>query len=237
VLDAESPLPLSRALPLCTHILRAFEDAHQAGVIHRDVKPHNVLLPHAGGVKVTDFGLARMGGNGDETVTQGVAGTLKYMSPEQVQGSADLDARSDLFSLGLLFFEVLTGRLPFAEDARDFDIMRTIVEEDLPGPRSIRPDLPSDLDRVVRRLLRRNPEERYASASETLADLEDLRSRPRLPARHRPPRRQRPPRRLQPDRQSASFSAAVSCWPCCSQGPPGSASSPAVRPAPNRGRT
>lgn len=177
VLDAESPLPLSRALPLCTHILRAFEDAHQAGVIHRDVKPHNVLLPHAGGVKVTDFGLARMGGNSDETVTQGVAGTLKYMSPEQVQGSADLDARSDLFSLGLLFFEVLTGRLPFAEDARDFDIMRTIVEEDLPGPRSIRPALPPDLDRVVRRLLRRDPEERYASASETLADLEDLRRR------------------------------------------------------------
>jgi len=175
VLDDEGPLPLARALPLFTHILRAFEDAHQAGVIHRDVKPHNVLLPRAGGVKVTDFGLARMGGSGDETVTRGVAGTLKYMSPEQVQGSADLDARSDLFSLGLLFFEVLTGRLPFPENARDFDIMRRIVEEDLPGPRSIRPALPAELDRVVRRLLSRDPTARYASATDTLTDLEPIR--------------------------------------------------------------
>jgi serine/threonine protein kinase len=165
-------LPWAAALPIMQDILRAFDDAHSAGVIHRDVKPQNVMLPRSGGVKVTDFGLARLHSDGDETVTRGVAGTLKYMSPEQVRGSADLDARSDLFSLGLLFFEMLTGQLPFDEDASDFDIMRTIADTDLPTPRSVRPDLPQELDQIIGRLLQHDPDRRYASAGETLRDLE-----------------------------------------------------------------
>mgnify|MGYP002761499916 CR=1 FL=1 len=173
-LVADGPLPWPTALALFSSIVRAFHDAHRAGVIHRDVKPHNVLLPREGGVKVTDFGLARMAEAGDETVTQGVAGTLRYMSPEQVRGHADLDARSDLFSLGLLLFEMLTGRLPFPEDARDFDVMRMIAEDDLPGPQSVRPDLPADVDAVARHLLQRDPQARCARAEDVLADLASL---------------------------------------------------------------
>jgi hypothetical protein len=165
-------LPWTTALPLMKDILRAFDAAHAAGVIHRDVKPQNVMLPREGGVKVTDFGLARLHTDGDETVTRGVAGTLKYMSPEQVQGGADLDARSDLFSLGLTFFEMLTGRLPFEEGAGDFELMRMIVETDLPGPRSVQPDVPQELDTIVHRLLRRTPDQRFGSAAETLRALE-----------------------------------------------------------------
>lgn len=167
-------LPWETAVPMMRDILQAFVDAHKAGIIHRDVKPQNVMLPSEGGVKVTDFGLARMHDDGDETVTRGIAGTLKYMSPEQVQDSADLDPRSDLFSLGIVFFEMLTGRLPYDTEATDYEIMRTIADTDLPGPRSVQSGIPEALDRIIRRLLQRDPDARYPSARHTLRALTSI---------------------------------------------------------------
>jgi serine/threonine protein kinase len=175
-------IPWPDALPLMKAILRAFNDAHRAGVVHRDVKPQNVMLPREGGVKVADFGIARVHTDDDETVTKGIAGTLKYMSPEQVSGSADLDGRSDLFGLGITFFEMLTGALPYDDEASDFEVMRVIVETDLPGPRSLRPDVPAELDQIVSRMLRRDLDQRYASAAETLRDLERFERRHASPS-------------------------------------------------------
>lgn len=172
----EGALAWETAIPMMKDILQAFVDAHEAGIIHRDVKPQNVMLPSEGGVKVTDFGLARMHDDGDETVTRGIAGTLKYMSPEQVRDSADLDARSDLFSLGIVFFEMLTGRLPYDAEATDYEVMRTIADEDLPGPRSLDNGIPEALDRIVRRLLERDPDDRYPSARHTLRALTSMAS-------------------------------------------------------------
>lgn len=172
----EGALSWETAIPVMQNILQAFVDAHEAGIIHRDVKPQNVMLPSEGGVKVTDFGLARMHDDGDETVTRGIAGTLKYMSPEQVRDSADLDARSDLFSLGIVFFEMLTGRLPYDAEATDYEVMRTIADEDLPGPRAVDNGIPEALDRIVRRLLQRDPDDRYPSARHTLRALTSMAS-------------------------------------------------------------
>ena len=176
-LRQEGALPWETAIPMMRDILHAFVDAHEAGIIHRDVKPQNVMLPSEGGVKVTDFGLARMHDDGDETVTRGIAGTLKYMSPEQVQDHADLDPRSDLFSLGIVFFEMLTGRLPYDAEATDYEVMRTIADTDLPGPRSFQPDIPTALDRFIRRLLEREPDARYPSARHTLRALTSITAR------------------------------------------------------------
>ena len=162
---AGGAMDLDDALPLIDHMLAALEDAHGAGVIHRDIKPHNIMLASGGRVKVTDFGLAKVHRPDDQkTVTQGVYGTLNYMSPEQVQGLGQVDQRSDLYSLGMTIYEMITGRLPFDEDNSEFALMRAIVEEDLPSPDRFRPNLPEPLVQFVMKALAKDPSQRFQKA-------------------------------------------------------------------------
>lgn len=166
----EGPLPLARALPIIRQMLVAFDDAHSVGVIHRDIKPRNIMISSAGTVKVTDFGLAKVHqSDGATTMTQGIAGTLFYMSPEQIRGVQNLDARTDLYALGMTMYEMLAGRLPFDRQAGEFAIMRAIVDERLPPPTRFRPDLPRELSDLVMRALEKDPNHRFASARDMLA--------------------------------------------------------------------
>lgn len=173
------PIPWPQALPIIEQMLLAFEAAHGAGVIHRDIKPGNVMLTREGRVKVTDFGLAKQFvGAGDSlaTRTQGIAGTLLYMSPEQVKGQRDLDHRSDLYASGMTAYQMLTGRLPIERDSGEFAIMRSIVEETLPPPSTFNSRLPSEIDRIIMHALEKSPEDRFQSAREMREAFEKFRT-------------------------------------------------------------
>ncbi|QXD13893.1 protein kinase [Rhodocaloribacter litoris] len=174
-------LPWPRALSIVKQILQALHHAHSVGVIHRDIKPRNIMLTRQGQVKVTDFGLAKVRRHGREstvtrgmvtTATAGMAGTLYYMSPEQVKGLREVDHRGDLYALGMTLYEMLVGQLPFDREDSEFTVMKRIVEEKLPPPTRFIPDLPRPLVKVVTRTLEKDPARRYQSAEEMLRELE-----------------------------------------------------------------
>lgn len=166
---ADGPIAWDAFWPLLRQMLLGLEAAHAVGIVHRDIKPRNVLLTRDGTVKLTDFGLARLTADGEATVTQAVAGTLAYMSPEQVRSLPTLDGRSDLFSLGLLAYEALAGRLPFDRSAGEFTVMRSIVETPFPPPTEFAPGVPPGVAHALMRALEKDPDRRYASA----ADMRD----------------------------------------------------------------
>lgn len=160
-------IEFSRARSVLSQMLQAFAKAHSVGVIHRDIKPRNIMITGAGRVKVTDFGLAKLrrGDDGHSTVTQGMAGTARYMSPEQVLGTT-IDHRSDLYSLGMTMYEMLAGVLPFGLDEGTFTILKRIVEEDLPSPLEYNPNIPRQLVDIIQKAIEKNPEKRFQSAKE-----------------------------------------------------------------------
>ncbi len=174
-LDEQGALAPAQAIPILEQIMQAFHDAHSAGVIHRDIKPQNIMLTGEGMVKVTDFGIAKLRRpDSGETVTQGgQGGTLKYMSPEQISNISAVDARSDLYSIGMTAYEMMAGTLPFKESDTDFDIMRKVVEGEIPPPDEYNPDLPSGLAQWVVGAIRKQQDERYQSAEEMLDALRE----------------------------------------------------------------
>jgi len=174
-LEQQGPMTLEQAVPILEQIMQAFHDAHGAGVIHRDIKPQNIMLTQDGMVKVTDFGIAKLRQpDSGETVTQGgQGGTLKYMSPEQISNISAVDARSDLYSIGMTAYEMLAGDLPFAEADTDFDIMRKVVEGEIPPPDELNPDIPSGLAQWVVGAIRKQQDDRYQSADEMLEALHE----------------------------------------------------------------
>ncbi len=184
---AEGPMPWDAFWPLLRQMLLGLEAAHAVGIVHRDIKPRNVLLTRDGTVKLTDFGLARLTADGEATVTQAVAGTLAYMSPEQVRSLPTLDGRSDLFSLGLLAYEALAGQLPFDRSAGEFTVMRSIVETPFPPPTEFVPGVPPGVAHALMRALEKDPDRRYASAADMRDALSSAgddggRTRTRVPA-------------------------------------------------------
>ena len=169
------PLPWEAVYPLVRQMLLALEKAHAVGVVHRDIKPRNIMLTEDGTVKVTDFGLAKVvTEDASATVTQAVAGTLLYMSPEQVRAAPDIDQRSDLFALGLVVYEMLAGRLPFDRDAGEFAVMRAIVEEAFLPPTKYEAKIPANVARAVMKALEKDRDKRYASAAEMREALDRL---------------------------------------------------------------
>lgn len=170
-------LPWTEVVPLMKQMLEAFAYAHGRGIIHRDIKPRNIMLTREGQVKVADFGLAKVlhdtDPDGETTLTQGVAGTLYYMSPEQIRGLKHVDHRSDLFSLGLTLYELLAGQLPFDKKSSGYTIQKTIAEEEIQFPRlhDVAPALPPGLAGIVMKALEKDPHERYLSADAMLADV------------------------------------------------------------------
>ena len=171
VIRRDGPLHPRRAAELTSEVAAALGFAHSRGVVHRDVKPGNVLLTGSGQSKVTDFGIARALSSPDEELTQAgsVMGTATYFSPEQAQGQT-VDPRSDLYSLGVVLYEMVTGRTPFTGDT-PLAIAYKHVQDQPEPPSTIIPDLPADMDAVIMKLLRKKPDERYVSAEELRADL------------------------------------------------------------------
>jgi serine/threonine protein kinase len=156
----------SKAIPIFKQITTALDHAHQVGVIHRDIKPSNVMLSANDFVKITDFGLAKIQQVSNVTVTMGTGGTLYYMSPEQVKGLANVDARGDIYSIGMTLYETLAGRVPFGNDATDFDVRQSIVEGKIPPLERFSPSVPRELAEVVLRSTHRDPSKRYQTCAE-----------------------------------------------------------------------
>lgn len=171
LLSDGTPVPIPEAVEITEGILAALEYAHGAGLVHRDIKPGNVMLTNSGKVKVMDFGIARAMTDSQATMTSAnaVVGTALYLSPEQARGER-IDERSDVYSAGCVLFELLTGRAPFAGDSA-VSLAYQHVSEPPPLPSSIAPDVPASLDRVVMKSLAKDPAQRYASASDMAVDL------------------------------------------------------------------
>ncbi|MGB2954220.1 MAG: protein kinase, partial [Gaiellaceae bacterium] len=162
------PAPVKTAIEYARQILGAIGFAHRNGIVHRDIKPHNVVVAAEGRLKVTDFGIARSG-TSQMTEVGSIIGTAQYLSPEQARG-APVDQRSDLYSVGIVLYEMLTGEVPFTGDTPLEIAMKHLSKVPKP-PSELRPEIPHDLDLVVIRALAKDPDERYQNAEEMDADL------------------------------------------------------------------
>jgi len=173
--SAPAGLPLEEALDWARQAAEGLTEAHLRGVVHRDIKPDNLMLDARGWVKITDFGLARLPAAGPREPGEAIIGSPGYQSPEQVVGGR-LDARSDLFSLGATFYEMFTGRTPFQKDSFEQYVTAVLNRDPIP-PGRLCPGLPKQLEEVILRLLERDPARRYASAGEVAADLIEIQTR------------------------------------------------------------
>src|SRR5690242_13721062 len=165
---SRGPAPVKTSVEYARQVLAAVGFAHRHGIVHRDIKPHNVLVGPEGRLKVTDFGIARSGAS-QMTEVGSIIGTAQYLSPEQARG-APVDQTSDLYSVGVVLYEMLTGRVPFTGDTPLEIAMKHLSEVPVP-PSELRPEVPHDLDSVVLRALAKDPADRYQSAEEMDADL------------------------------------------------------------------
>ncbi len=168
IIEQQGPLDPVKAAEYAAQVCAALAVAHGYDIIHRDIKPHNIVLMPDGTVKVMDFGIARAG-NTTMTQTGSVLGTAHYVSPEQAQGRA-LGPASDLYSLGVTLYEMVTGQLPFDADTPVAVALKQVNEEPVP-PRRINPDVPQALEAVIMRALQKDPSARYSSAEEMRTDL------------------------------------------------------------------
>lgn len=165
------PVPINEAVEIMSGVLNALEYSHKRGLVHRDIKPGNVMLTNSGKIKVMDFGIARALEDSGQTMTStdAVVGTAQYLSPEQARGET-VDTRSDLYSCGCMLFELLTGRAPFKGDSA-VSVAYQHVAEMPPLPSAIAADISPELDRMVMKSLAKRPEERYQDAASMRSDM------------------------------------------------------------------
>lgn len=161
-----SPLSLETAVPIIQRMADALDHAHKQGVIHRDLKPGNILFDQYDNAFLTDFGIVKLAQGGNTSLTgSGVIGTPAYMSPEQIHGEAALDGRSDIYTLGIILFEMLTGRKPYRADTPVKQMMAHVLNP-IPQIREIKPDLPDEFEYVIQRVLAKEREQRFRTATE-----------------------------------------------------------------------
>ncbi len=179
-LQNEKRLDVPRTLNIVMQVAGALEAAHGMGVVHRDLKPDNIFITprktNPNFAKVLDFGIAKLQTQDSKTATGALLGTPLYMSPEQWQTLPDIDGRSDLYSLGIILYECLTGELPYDGDT-PFVLMMAHIKKDIPDPARLAP-MPKDLSRLIRRLLAKQPEQRPASAHEVINELRRIAGEP-----------------------------------------------------------
>ncbi|MBL1212199.1 MAG: serine/threonine protein kinase [Ignavibacteriae bacterium] len=166
---------LDETLAIAKQLLGAVGYAHNAGVIHRDIKPSNILVSKAGKVKIMDFGLAKVmkKHSPESTVTHMRAGTLYYMSPEQVKGLKNVDVRSDIYSVGMTIYEMLAGRRPFEKTDTEFTIQKQIVDGKIPSPVKFNSNIPKPLAKIILKSISQDPSKRYQKAEEMLAAIQE----------------------------------------------------------------
>lgn len=170
---ASGPIAIADAIATATQIGRGLQAAHEKGVVHRDIKSSNIMLTSKGDVKIMDFGLAKLRGQSKLTVAGTTLGTAAYMSPEQAKGE-DVDHRSDIFSLGVLIYEMLTGQLPFKGDYEQAVTYSILSEEPAPIT-GLRTGVPVELERIVHKCLRKTASDRYQHVDELIVDLKSAR--------------------------------------------------------------
>ncbi len=169
VIRAQGAMQCNQAIELFCMALEGIDHAHKMGIVHRDIKPANMMLTETGSIKVMDFGIARVLGTDRLTRAGHLIGTVEYMSPEQVRGE-ETDARSDIYSLGILLYEMLTGRVPF-NSTSEYELMRCQIEDAPTPPRAHAPHIPLLVEQAIMRSLAKKREARYQSASEFRAVL------------------------------------------------------------------
>lgn len=167
---------IQEAVYFTIQVLRALQHAHDKGIVHRDIKPQNVMLLRDGTIKVTDFGIARFSRGDSRTLVESAIGSVHYMSPEQARGEIT-DEKADVYSVGVVLYEMITGELPFDSDsAVSVAIMQ--LESSAKKPTQINPDIPVGLEQIVVRAMQKDPKNRYQSASEMIMDLEEFKNNP-----------------------------------------------------------
>ncbi|MBQ9901444.1 MAG: Stk1 family PASTA domain-containing Ser/Thr kinase [Clostridia bacterium] len=175
-IEQQRVVKVKEAVHFTTQILRALMHAHSKGIVHRDIKPQNIMLLSNGRIKVTDFGIARLITSQTSTITDKAIGSVHYIAPEQARGAAT-DARADLYSVGVMLYEMLTGKLPFdASSAVSVAVMQ--LQADPKMPRQINPNIPVGLEEITIQAMQKDPNARYQSASEMLQDIENFKLNP-----------------------------------------------------------
>lgn len=174
----QSVIRWNDAVYFTRQVLQALQHAHSKGIVHRDIKPQNIMLLADGTIKVTDFGIARFSRSEQKTITDKAIGSVHYISPEQARGDFT-DEKADIYSVGVLLYEMLTGRLPFeADSAVSVAIMQ--LQNNPVMPRELNPSIPKGLEEIIIKAMQKDPANRYASASEMLADLVKLEENPEI---------------------------------------------------------
>jgi Serine/threonine protein kinase len=175
-IEQQRVVRVKEAVHFTTQILRALMHAHSKGIVHRDIKPQNIMLLSNGRIKVTDFGIARLTNSQTSTITDKAIGSVHYIAPEQARGAAT-DARADLYSVGVMLYEMLTGKLPFdANSAVSVAVMQ--LQADPKMPRQINPNIPVGLEEITIQAMQKDPNARYQSAAEMLQDIENFKVNP-----------------------------------------------------------
>lgn len=170
LIKERSPLQVEEAINIASQICDALDHAHHNGIIHRDIKPHNILIGRNGRVKVTDFGIARAATSSSITQTGSVIGSVHYFSPEHAKGT-QAGEMSDLYSLGIVLFQMLTAKLPFSGES-PISVALKHLQETVESPRGINPLIPQSVENIILKSMRKRPEERYQSARDMMNDLE-----------------------------------------------------------------
>ncbi len=177
-IELQGVLDWKETVHLTTQILKALQHAHENGIVHRDIKPQNIMLLQDGTIKVTDFGIARFSSNATRTMTEQAIGSVHYIAPEQARGEKT-DGKTDIYSVGVMMYEMLTGKLPFdADSAVSVALMQ--LQTTAMRPRQINPDIPSGLEEITVKAMQKTPDSRYHSAVEMLSDIERFRLNPSI---------------------------------------------------------